>query len=420
MVEFREHILKNGIRLVMSRRPSIPNVIINTSFHVGSKNEEPGKTGISHLFEHLMFTGSRNISQGMFDEILNANGGESNAFTTQDYTSYYLSVPSSRIELGMWLDSDRFDSFPVNEESLEIQKKVVIEEKMQVHDNAPFGSLEQESNKRLFRKSGYRWQIIGDDKHIREFTIQDVKNFFDKYYSPSNAYLIVTGDIDYDETVNLAESYYGNISDKNIKINRLFEEDEIDTAVEDTIEDNITLPARFVFYRIPEAGYADYYTLKLISTALSSGESSRVFQQLISKHRLSSEAYTYVNGMENASIFCFNCFLNDGKGIKDVSGLMDDILDDVIENGLKEEEIIKSINKVETAYYFRIQTSLRLADSLTYYKMFFNDCSMINTETEKYKIFDNDIIRKTAGKYLKKDRRIILNYVPGKNGGAND
>ncbi|MDD5363036.1 MAG: pitrilysin family protein [Ignavibacteria bacterium] len=419
MVEFKEHILKNGIRLVMSRRPSIPSVIINTSFHVGSKNEEPEKTGLTHLFEHLMFTGSRNISQGMFDEILNANGGESNAFTTQDYTSYYLSVPSSRLELGMWLDSDRFESFPVNKESLEIQKKVVIEEKMQVHDNAPFGSLEQESNKRLFPKSGYGWQIIGDDKHIRKFTINDVQNFFDKYYSPSNAFVTIAGDIDYNETLNLAEKYYGGIENKNIEIDRKFEEDEINESTEETIKDNITLPARFVFYRIPEAGTEDYYTLKLISTALSSGESSRIFQQLVSKNRLSSEAYTYVNGMENSSIFCFNCFLNDGKVIKDVSGIMDEILDDVIENGLKDEEITKSINKVETSYYFRIQTSLRLADSLTYYKMFFDDCSMINTETEKFKIFDNKRIKEAAGKYLNKNKRVILNYIPGKNGGAN-
>ena len=203
MIEYRENVLKNGIRLVMSRKNEIPNVIINSSFHVGSKDEEPTKTGISHLLEHLMFSGSSNIPDGKFDEILHANGGESNAFTTQDYTSYYLSIPSSKIELGMWLDSDRYAEFPVNEESLEVQKKVVTEEKLQVQDNTPYGSLEYESAIRLFQNSGYRWQIIGDEKHIAGITLDDVKQYYDKYYNMQNLVLTITGDIDYEDTLKV-------------------------------------------------------------------------------------------------------------------------------------------------------------------------------------------------------------------------
>lgn len=416
MVEFREYTLQNGLRLVMSRQAAIPNVIINTSFHVGSKNEEPDKTGISHLFEHLMFTGSKNVPQGMFDEILNSNGGESNAFTTQDYTSYYLSVPSSRIEMGMWLDSDRLAEFPVNKESLEIQKKVVLEEKKQVHDNAPFGSLELESFKRLFLKSGYRWPIIGEESHIKGFKLSDIKGFFEKYYIPSNIVLTITGDIDYEETLKLAEKYYGSIKNGQAEIERHYEELPVTSDSEETIEDNITLPARFLFYRAPEAGAKDYYVLRLISAALSSGESSRIYREMVSSG-IASEAYTYLSGMENASVFTFNCFLGERKTITDAAKIMDDILDDVSDNGLREEEIIKSINKVETSYYFRIQSSMRLADSLAYYKLFFNDCGMINSETEKYRIFDNNIIKNTARKYIKNNKRITLNYVPGRKKG---
>ena len=416
MVEFREHTLQNGLKLVMSRQAAIPNVIINTSFHVGSKNEEPDKTGISHLFEHLMFTGSKNVPQGMFDEILNSNGGESNAFTTQDYTSYYLSVPSSRIELGMWLDSDRLAAFPVNRESLEIQKKVVLEEKKQVHDNAPFGSLELESFKRLFFRSGYRWPIIGDESHIKGFKLSDIKEFFEKFYIPSNIVLTVTGDIEYNDTIELAEKYYGSIKNGQPEINRHFEEEPVASDTEDTIEDNITLPARFLFYRVPAAGAKEYYVLRLISAALSSGESSRIYRSMVSSG-IASEAYTYLSGMENASVFTFNCFLGEGKAITDASKIMDDILNDVSENGLKEEEIVKSINKVETSYYFRIQSSMRLADSLAYYKLFFGDCEMINRETEKYRIFDNGIIKQTAEKFIKNNRRVALNYVPGRKRG---
>ena len=420
MIEFREHTLKNGMRLVMSRQNVIPNVIINTSFRVGSKDEEPEKTGISHLFEHLMFTGSENVPQGMFDEILNANGGESNAFTTQDYTSYYLSIPSTRIELGMWLDSDRIASFPVNQESLEIQKKVVLEEKKQVHDNSPFGSLEPESHKRLFTKSGYRWPIIGDEKHVKNFKLEDVKDFFYRYYVPSNTVLTVAGDIDYDETIRLAEKYYGGIPAVKTNGRPVYEEVPLDSVSEDTIKDNIALPARFLFYRVPEAGSKDYYVLKLISAALSSGESSRVYRSLVSGTGTASEAYTLVSGMERASIFSFNCFLSEGKNIAEASAIMDDILEDVSENGLKEEEIVKSVNKVETSYYFKIQTSLRLAESLSYYKMFFDDCSMINKEVERFRIFDNETIKKSARQHLNKGNRVILNYVPKRKRVGND
>jgi len=413
MIEFRENVLKNGIRLVMSRKPEIPNVIINSSFHVGSKDEEPTKTGISHLLEHLMFSGSVNIPDGKFDEILHANGGESNAFTTQDYTSYYLSIPSSKLELGMWLDSDRYAEFPVNEEGLEIQKKVVTEEKLQVHDNTPFGSLEYESAIRLFNKSGYRWQIIGDDKHIAGFTLEDVRKYYNKYYNPHNMVLTITGDIDYDETVKSAEKYYGDIEsgDSSAIVRDYFEEDLIENT-EEEIEDNISLPARFVFYRVPRIGTNEFYTSRLISVGLSSGESSRVYQELIRKSNISTESFIMSQGMEFESIFSFNCFINEGKTIKDASKVMDSIFNELAENGLSENEIEKSINKVITSYYLKIQQSLKLASSLSFYKLFFNDCSMINKEVEIFKQITNQEVKNFAQKYLFDNKSVALNYIP--------
>lgn len=412
MIEFRESVLKNGIRLVMSRKSEIPNVIVNSSFHVGSKDEEPSKTGISHLLEHLMFSGSANIPDGKFDEILHANGGESNAFTTQDYTSYYLSIPSSKLELGMWLDSDRLSEFPVNEEGLEIQKKVVTEEKLQVHDNTPFGSLEYESARRLFHKSGYRWQIIGDEKHIAGFTLEDVKEYYEKYYSPRNMVLTIAGDIDYEETIRLAEKFYGDINSAGNDIVRDYCEDDILNNTEEDIEDNISLPARFEFYRIPRIGTNEFYTSRLISVGLSSGESSKVYQELIRKSNISTESFLMAQGMEFESIFSFNCFLNEGKSIKEASKVMDEIYNDLAENGLTDTEIQKSINKVITSYYIKIQQSLRLASSLSFYKLFFNDCNMINKEAEIFKNITNEEVKKFAQKYLFDKKKVVLNYVP--------
>ena len=307
MIIYKEAVLNNGLRLVMCRKSEIPNVIINSCFHVGSKDEDPNKTGISHLLEHLMFSGSENIPEGKFDEILHANGGESNAFTTQDYTSYYLTIPSSKLELGMWLDSDRYASFPVTEEGLEVQKKVVIEEKMQTHDNSPFGSLEYESAKRLFRKSGYRWEIIGDENHIKNFTLNDIENYYNSFYNPANMVLTVVGDIDYDETYDLADSYYGSIKTNANMAERSYSEEIIENEIEDEIEDNITLPARFIMYRTPALGTKEFYAFRLMCVGLSSGESSNVYRSLV-RSDLTTESYLSNQGMEFESIFIFNSF----------------------------------------------------------------------------------------------------------------
>lgn len=413
MIEYKEADFNNGLRLVMSRKTEIPNVIINSSFHVGSKDEDPDKTGISHLLEHLMFSGSENIPGGQFDEILHANGGESNAFTTQDYTSYYLTIPSSKIELGMWLDSDRYAMFPVTEEGLEVQKKVVIEEKLQTHDNSPFGSLESESAKRLFKKSGYRWEIIGDEKHVAGFILKDIENYYNKFYNPANMVLTVVGDIDYDETYKLVEKYYGAIKSSANNIKRTYSENEIENETEDEIEDNITLPARFIMYKTPAMGTKEFYAFRLISVGLSSGESSRVYQSLV-RSDLTTEAYLSNNGMEFESILSFNSFLNEGKSLSKVSESMDEIIDSIKLKGLTEFEIKKSVNQVLTSYYLKIQQSMRLANNLVFYKLFFNDCELINNEIKLFENISNNDIKKYAEQYLDKNKRVVLNYIPKK------
>ncbi len=413
MIVYKEAVFSNGLRLVMSRKSEIPNVIINSCFHVGSKDEDPDKTGISHLLEHLMFSGSENIPGGKFDEILHANGGESNAFTSQDYTSYYLSIPSSRLELGMWLDSDRYARFPVTEEGLEVQKKVVIEEKMQTHDNSPFGSLEYESAKRLFKKSGYRWEIIGDEKHIKSFNLKDIEDYYNRFYNPVNMVLTVVGDIDYDDTYNLAEKYYGSIETSSSKPQRKYSEDIIENEIEDEIEDNITLPARFVMYKTPALGTKEFYAFRLMCVGLSSGESSNVYRSLV-RTDLTTESYLSNQGMEFESIFSFNSFLNKGVRISQVSNTMDDIISNLKKRGLTDFEIRKSVNKVLTSYYLKIQQSMNLSNYLAFYKLFFNDCEMINKEIKIFENISNHDIKKYAEEYLDKNKRVVLNYVPGK------
>lgn len=413
MIEFKETELKNGIKVIMYKKSEIPNVVINSSFHVGSKDEDSNKTGITHLIEHLMFSGSKNIPEGKFDEILHSYGGESNAFTTQDYTSYYLTVPSSKIEIGFWLDSDRFFEFPVTESSLEIQKKVVIEEKKQVHDNSPYGSFEEESSKRLFNNSGYKWQIIGSEEHIKNLNLIDIKEYYDKFYNPKNMVLTVSGNIDYDETLMQIKDYYEDIPIKNNhQFVRTYSESPLTLTDEIYLEDNITLPARFELFRTPAEGTQDYYALKLLSIALTSGESSRIYQKLINETNTATEAFASLHGMEYAGIFSLNCFLNEGKTLDVSAKIFDEIIKSVLEKGLTETELIKSINKIKTGYFLKIQSSLNISNSLSYYKIFYNNCNLINNEIDEYGKITNKMIIDVANKYLINENRVVLNYVP--------
>jgi predicted Zn-dependent peptidase len=224
--------------------------------------------------------------------------------------------------------------------------------------------------------------------------------------------LAITGDIDYEETVKSAEKYYGDIKSGGNKIVRDYNEAELKISTDEDIEDNISLPARFVFYRVPRIGTNEFYTSRLISVGLSSGESSRVYQELVRKSNISTESFIMSQGMEFESIFSFNCFINEGKTIKEASIVMDNIFTELAENGLSEKEIEKSINKVITSYYLKIQQSLKLASSLSFYKLFFNDCNMINKEVEIFKQITNQEVKNFAQKYLFDNKSVALNYIP--------
>jgi len=450
MLEIKEKYLNNGLKIVMCKKQGMPVIIVNSAFHAGSKNDPPDKTGLSHFIEHLMFTGTANISGGDFDGILSANGGESNAFTANDYTSYYLTLPSSGLELGLWLDSDKFTGFTADEESLRIQKEVVLEEKLQVHDNSPYGTVEEESSKRLFPSNGYRWNIVGSAGHINSFTHEDVNKYYHEFYKPSNAILTIAGDIDYDVTEKLINKYYddipgrsgdgsgngsgdvsgngsgdvsgngsGDTGGKKLLRNagekkRNNPDTHFIEAGEEVIFDNISLPARFIFYRIPESGSKEYYALKVLSSVLSAGESSRLQRRLIHDRNYANEIYSYVSGMELGSFLSISCFCNEDTATEEAGKEIDNIIDDILNGGLKDTEIEKAKNKIKTNYIIKLQSILQAADKLTYFGLIRGRASLVNEEIEKYDAINKSDILNTAKEYLKKNNRVVLNYLPAK------
>lgn len=413
-IDYKEHTLDNGLRLILCKSGNIPVAALNTTFHIGSKDEDETKTGLAHLFEHLMFEGSPNIPKGRFDEILNQSGGESNAYTSWDSTSYYMTVPSHQLETAMWLDSDRIYGFGISEESLEIQKNVVFEEKLLCIDNSPYGTVEEESSKRLFKKSGYRWPIIGNMEELRKVNVNDLRDFFEKFYSPNNAVISVVGDIDYDKTLKMLEKYYGAITPgKEIK-RRNFSEDNIEKEMREDIYDNIQLEGKFIFYRLPEMGTKDYYSMNILNGILSEGDSSRLYHELEYKDELVSEIDTNLYGMEKTSLFIISAIAMKGKSLEEIENKIDAILNDIREGKISEDEIIKIKNRIETYYNSKRQSIVSLADKFSSLKTFYNDCEKINFEILDYlSVTKNDIIE-TANKYMNNNQRLILNYLPKK------
>jgi predicted Zn-dependent peptidase len=413
-IDFKETELKNGLKLVMFRKNNIPMVTVNTSFKIGSKDEDQGKTGLAHLFEHLMFTESPNVKRGMFDEILNMNGGDSNAFTTWDYTGYHITLPSNKLELALWLDSDRIAGFNISEESLETQKSVVQEENLQVHENVPYGSVEKESSKRLFKGNGYSRPIIGLMEDVKQLTIEDVSDFFSKYYTPRNAVISIVGDIDYDNTLNLVSKYYEDIPSGK-KIDEMeFSDITISNEIQDTIEDQIELPAQFIYYKTPGIGTNEYYILNLLSAIMSDGESSKLYRELLYKKELVSEIDSYYHGMEKAGLFSINSFAMKKVPLKTIRNEIDKIIGEIQQGNIEEKEVVKIKNYFETMFISKRQTMNYLADSMSFLKLFFNDVSLINTDVLNYISIQKEDIIECARKYLNKENRVLLNYIPGK------
>ena len=413
-IEYVEHTLENGLRIVLSRNTRIPNVAVNATFHAGSKDDDPNMTGMAHLFEHLMFEGSPNIPKGKFDEILNNNGGDSNAYTTWDSTSYFICLPSTHLEVAFWLDSDRIAGFGITEEALEVQKDVVAEEKLLYVDNSPYGSVEEESSKRLFAGSGYAWPIIGDMEQLGKASLEDIMEFHRKFYVPSNMVLSVVGDIEYDETLSLIEKYYGGITSGMNPAKKPFTAEEITSERSGVIYDNIHLEARFLFYRIPEIGSRDYYALSIISGILSDGESSRLVKELEYERELVHEIDTAVYGFENAGVFAVSAFALKGKSLKEIGKRVDEALEEIKAGRINDSDFQKVKNRIETYFSAGRQSIIGLADKFSFLKTYYNDCGRVNAEIMNYLDISKQDLVETAGKFLNENRRVALNYLPKK------
>ncbi len=411
-ISYRQIELENGLKAVVSKNGNIPMVILTVSFKAGAKDEPSGKKGLAHLLEHLMFTGVYGENFKSFDEILNQMGGESNAYTSPDMTSYYLSIPSGMLEYAISLDSMRLKNIDFSTENIGIQKKVVLEEKSQVYDNAPYGSVEFESSRRLFYGTPYEIPVIGNETDITGFTREDITGFYDNLYNTGNCVITVSGDFDDNNIESLLNKYYSVLTKGNQKqavpdfiLNKL-------PAEKIVFYDKVNLPAVFINFRLPGFGTVEYYASRYISGLLTSGESSLLKRELIHEKKLCHDVDSSGLGFEKAGIFSIDAFLNQNVNCEQVEEIINKTIYSISKGEFSSSGIEMIKNKFELSYHTSLQTNLSVADNLSYFTLFTESPERINYELENaLKITKDDIIE-TAENYFSPDKMLVMNYLP--------
>lgn len=412
-IEFSEFTLDNGLKVILHQDNTTPIVAVTITYHVGSKNESADRTGFAHFMEHLMFEGSKNIARGDFFKLAQDAGGSNNAYTSMDKTFYYVMLPSNQLEMGLWMESERLLHLQIDSIGVETQRSVVKEERSQRYDNQPYGSILEETFKRAYTKHPYNWMPIGSVQYIDQAKLEEFIEFHQTYYVPQNAVLVIAGDIDKAKTMELVKKYFADIpkGKKEIKRPNIIEP-PLAKEVRDTIFDNIQLPAVIQAYRMPGQGTDDYYALEMLTTLLSSGQSSRMHKSIVDQQQKGLAVMAFPFPLEDPGLFLTFGVCNMGIDAKTLEEAMNDEIRKVQTQGLTELEFQKLQNMVESNMILQNAGLDRIADNLANYKIFFKDANLINTEINRYmKVTREDIVR-VANKYLVPENRVVLYYLP--------
>ncbi|MCB0697038.1 MAG: insulinase family protein [Chitinophagaceae bacterium] len=412
-IKFTEYDLPNGLHVILHEDHSTPIVAVSVMYHVGSKNEDPERTGFAHFFEHLLFEGSENIDRGEYMKLVQSAGGQINANTSQDRTFYYEVLPSNQLELALWMESERMLHAKIDETGVETQRKVVKEEKKQRYDNTPYGQLLNVVFENAYTVHPYRWSPIGKEQYIDQAKISEFMDFYKTFYVPNNATLSIAGDLDITQTKAFIDKYFSGIPKGTKAVPRPTEVEPAQKA-EKRVEfyDNIQLPAVVIAYHTPEMGNDDWYALSLLTQMLSQGQSSRFQKELVDKEQKALAVGAFMLPNEDPGMAFMFGITNAGV---QPSALEESMLAEIekVKNGeIGDEEFKKLINQAENDFVTQNQRVVGIAENLATYYTYFHDANLINTELDHYTKITKEDLKRVAKKYFTKENRLVVYYLP--------
>ena len=392
MIDYTKYTLDNGLTVILHKDDSTPLATINVLYKVGAKNEDPARTGFAHLFEHLMFGGSQNIPD--FDTPIQQAGGDNNAFTNADITNFYNIVPAENLETALWLESDRMMQLDFSQQSLDVQKKVVVEEFKETCINKPYGDMWHEMSNLAYTTHSYRWPTIGlVPEHISEAQLSEVKEFFSNYYKPSNAILVIAGKLDIPHTKTVIDQWFGPIKGGPIRFRDIPIEPTQKTARQKILEQTVPSNAIYMGFHMPKRMHPDFIAYDLLSDIMSGGRSSRFYQNLVKGSSLFSSANAYISGTIDPGLFIIEAKLLDGVSIDDAKSAIWDELNRTIKEAPEQSELQKVKNSMISGVEFSEVSINNKAINLAYYEML-GDVSLINKQVEEIEsVTTEDILR---------------------------
>jgi zinc protease len=464
LVDFEEFTLDNGLHVILHEDNSTPIVAVTVLYHVGSKNERPDRTGFAHFFEHLLFEGTKNIPRGEYDQYVERNGGTLNANTSNDRTFYYEIFSSNNLELGLWLESERMLHAKVDQIGIDTQRDVIKEERKQTTDNRPYGTLFEESFKRLFTKHPYNWSVIGNMDHLDASVEQDFIDFYQTFYLPKNATLSIAGDINISEAKALIQKYFGSIpkgqainlyrdfirmdeeafkakhgvsrsifnqddffqttSKEGLAVIKKYEnmkveiprpnivEPPLSGVIHDTIFDNIQLPGVFVSYHAPAQNTRDAYALQMINYILSGGASSRMNKNIVEKKELAVSAFSFNFPLEDPGLLMAAAIATLDADPDEVLAAIDEEIERIKTELVSEEEFQTVKNQLENQFFSSNSSMAGIAESLANSHVYYGDANKINTRLDNYAAITKEDLKDVANKYFTQDKRVILYFLP--------
>lgn len=408
MIQVNRYTLANGLRIVHNEDDSTQMVALNLLYDVGARDEDPSHTGFAHLFEHLMFGGS--LHSPDYDTPVQNAGGENNAWTNNDITNYYITLPHQNVETGFWLESDRMFSLDFSPKSLEVQRQVVIEEFKQRNLNQPYGDASHLLRELAYESHPYRWPTIGKEiAHIAQATLEEVKDFFYRFYAPNNAILAVTGHISFEETIRLAEKWFGPIPARNISPRQLPAEKPQTAVRRKTVERKVPVDAIYMAFHMSNRMHPDYYVYDMITDILSNGRSSRFIQSLVQEQKLFTSIDAYISGSLDEGLLHVTGKPVEGVSLEQAEEAIWKELEKMKTVPVSEQELEKVKNRYESERIFNNINYLNVATNLAFFELT-GKAEDINEEVGKYRAVTAEQIQATSARCFVPENCSILYY----------